>query len=322
MFHCCVAVGNRNRWQQYEKNGVNSTQTVTTIENGAKNVKTVQTTRKRWQYENDSNNMKTVSTTWKPCQQHENRVSDMDTVTGDSNMKTMVINTKMANGNCVQVPQITFYCVAVNNIKTGSKTRKWRQKHENCVNNMKTMSATWTQCQQHENSFNNMKTVNGDWVQDPQPIASSSRFPALLCSKKKTFPITTISFSPLPFPLQTTSISGFGENTQRKILRHKIILQCCAHPLEQVARHTLQNTNHLIFSAAAEITVVSSCLSPSLSPFLYHLHQAQRACGCLHGVKLSYTSGHRRWLWHENTQTVKSKSAYFNETITKICPHF
>ena len=86
--------------------------------------------------------MKTVSTTRKPCQQHENRVSDMDTVTGDSNMKTMVINTKMANGNCVQVPQITFYRVAVNKIKTGSKTRKWRQKHENGVNNMKTMSAT------------------------------------------------------------------------------------------------------------------------------------------------------------------------------------
>lgn len=232
-------------------------------------MKTVSTTRKRWQektasrtwkrckQQGNGDNIKTVSTTWKPCQQHENRVNDMDTVTGDSNMKTMVINTKMPNGNCVQVPQITFYCVAVNNIKTGSKTRKWRQKHEKGVNNMKTMSATWTQCQQHENRFNNMKTVIGDWVQDPQPIASSSRFPALLCSKKKTFHITTISFSPLPFPLQTTSISGFGENTQRKntqpqdhsaVLRPPSGTSCQTHSTKHKSFHLFGGSwNHSCF---------------------------------------------------------------------------
>ena len=31
-------------------------------------------------------------------------------------------------------------------------------------------------------------------------------------------------------------------------------------------------------------------------PFLYHLHQMQQACGCLHGLKLCSRSGH--WRWH------------------------
>ena len=195
---------------------------------------------------------------------------------------------------------------------------------------MKMVSTTWKQCQQHEHNVSSMKTVSTTWkrwtVIESKIRNPSHPPPAFLrycAQKRKRFPLQPSHSLRSPSHCKLQASLDSVRTHKEKILSHKIILQCCAHPLEQVARHTLQNTNHFIFSAAAEITDFSSCLSPSLSPFLYHLHQAQRACGCLHGVKLSYTSGHRRWLWHENTQTVKSKSAYFNETITqKICPHF
>ena len=71
-------------------------------------------------------------------------------------------------------------------------------------------------------------------------------------------------------------------------------------------RHVPQSRRRRVFSAAVEVVFVYNSLViqrhphppsripflivPFQSPFLHHLNQAHRACGCLHGVKLSYAS--------------------------------
>ena len=78
------------------------------------------------------------------------------------------------------------------------------------------------------------------------------------------------------------SIFGFGENKQ-KALRRKVIPQCCAHSLEQVARHTPQNRSHCVFSAAAEIYLSSThqSLTGLLFPTVPH---SQRPPSCSPGA--------------------------------------
>jgi len=91
--------------------------------------------------------------------------------------------------------------------------------------------------------------------------------------------------------------------------------------MEQVARHTPNCRRHYVILAVAEILFVFNFLvthwlhphhqisfpiSPSCIPsphsslpldFFHHLCQAHWTCGCLHGVKLHYASGHVHWPW-------------------------
>ena len=114
-------------------------------------------------------------------------------------------------------------------------------------------------------------------------------------------PTSTVSKEKLTVNISSSlcrpSISEFGENTNKKTFRSKIIPQCCTHPLEQAARQASPSKTHCILSAAAEITFVFNCLIPSspsplslshvfllfLSPFppppppFHLLCQAQRA---------------------------------------------
>ena len=63
------------------------------------------------------------------------------------------------------------------------------------------------------------------------------------------------------------SVSEFGENTNKKMFRSKVIPQCCTHPLEQAARQASPSKRHCFFSAAAaEITFVFNFATSSPSP--------------------------------------------------------
>ena len=103
--------------------------------------------------------------------------------------------------------------------------------------------------------------------------------------------------------------------TQTKSSQCRVIPQCCAHPLEQAARYTPECRRHwnaedihidFVFNSLVNhmslwipfLTIPPASLSSQFPPhpFVHHLHQAHWACGCLHGVKLHYTSGH--WHWH------------------------
>ena len=59
------------------------------------------------------------------------------------------------------------------------------------------------------------------------------------------------------------SVSGFGENTNKKTFRSNVIPQCCTHPLEQAARQASPGKSHCFLSAAAEITFVFNFVIPS-----------------------------------------------------------
>lgn len=184
---------------------------------------------------------------------------------------------------------------------------------------MNTMSAAWKQFQQHENGERWLSPRSAT----PQHIASSSRFPENVSHYNHLI---------LSAPLPTANYKHLWIRWEHTKEKHSATRSFCsaAPTLWNKLPDTLYKTQIIscfrrqlksqLFPAAYSRSPAS--LSSSLSPFLYHLHQVQRACGCLHGVKLSYTSGHRRWLWHENTQTVKSKSTYFNETITQNMPTF
>ena len=55
-------------------------------------------------------------------------------------------------------------------------------------------------------------------------------------------------------------MSGFGENTQKNPLRHKVVSQYCADPLKQAVRPTPDCRQHCAFYATAEIVFVFSSL--------------------------------------------------------------
>ena len=126
-------------------------------------------------------------------------------------------------------------------------------------------------------------------------------------------PVQSISFSPLLFLLET----GFGENTNKKLPApgYSTMLcpptgTCCQiHPRIQKTlrcrRHS-HNFCNFVFNSLVNhrshwipfLTIPPASLSSQFPPhpFVHDLHQACWACGCLHGVKLHYTSGH--WHWH------------------------
>ena len=117
------------------------------------------------------------------------------------------------------------------------------------------------------------------------------------------------SFSLILFPEPTNHLWFEREHTHTKNTTrvHKFIPQCCAHPLEQVARHTAKCRKHC-FSGGSWIFFNSlvtypphrssfpshSCIPlltvPSPLPLSIMFPQGQWACGCLHAVKLCYSS--------------------------------
>ena len=117
--------------------------------------------------------------------------------------------------------------------------------------------------------------------------------------------------------LNTTKRTDLVRTLTKSTLGARPLRNTVPTSLGQDTRHTPQlSTRHCVFSAAPEITFVSTPfslpLTPSSSsmypfspqplpspspppyPFFYHLRQAHRAGGCPHGVKLLSTNGH----WH------------------------
>ena len=162
------------------------------------------------------------------------------------------------------------------------------------------MSAAWKQFQQHENGERWLSPRSAT----PQHIASSSRFPENVSHYNHLI---------LSAPLPTANYKHLWIRWEHTKEKHSATRSFCsaAPTLWNKLPDTLYKTQIIscfrrqlksqLFPAAYSRSPAS--LSSSLSPFLYHLHQVQRACGCLHGVKLCYICGHWRW-WQENRHHV------------------
>ena len=111
--------------------------------------------------------------------------------------------------------------------------------------------------------------------------------------------------------------------------RYKVTPQCCVHPLEQAARLSAQSRRYCIFLEAAKMTFVLNSLttyrpphppsSPPCTPFptvpfLYHLHKAQEARGCL--MELCNCTWTWTWTWTtQSTAHVQTKNRQRFESL-------
>ena len=167
----------------------------------------------------------------------------------------------------------------------------------------------------------------------------SSKIPSLPCPcMHKTAPQYLQEFvslydpsGPLCFSSQCRlSMFGFAENTNKKHSGTRSFLNAAnwwtptgtGHQTHSIMQRTLcpfdGNWTPICFQLRSRQPASSfsspdlfSCvpflavsLLPVLSPhlLLHHLHQAQQTCGCLHGVKLCYASGH--WQTDSETKTM------------------